>query len=116
MSIDKGNLYLMVGIPGAGKSTYLRERLGPDDVYISRDNIRFHFLKEGEDYFSHETEVYKEMVRQIKQGLINGFNVYVDATHLNQASRNKLKYHIDSSLYEHIYAIYIKTTLEKAIQ
>lgn len=52
------DLFLMSGIPGAGKSTFLKNRIKKDtSVVISRDVIRFSIVKPEENYFSHEDEV-----------------------------------------------------------
>lgn len=82
----------MVGIPASGKSTYL-DKYRDNHIVISRDEIRLSKLKEGEDYFSHEKEVFKEFVKQIQDALNNvsdGVDVYADATHINYLSRRKL--------------------------
>ena len=63
-------LYLMMGAPGSGKSTWIKNHLNSQDVYISRDEIRFAKLKDGEDYFAHEGNVYAEFLL-----------VYADASH-----------------------------------
>ena len=48
----------MCGPAGSGKSTWLIKQMkSKTDVCISRDNIRFGLLKEGEDYFAHEDRV-----------------------------------------------------------
>lgn len=87
-------LWVLCGAPGSGKSYFAKNILANDDhwLYVSRDEIRFQIVKNDEEYFSHETEVYNCFVRNIqlllditKQG-----NVIADATHLNKASRMKL--------------------------
>ena len=51
-------VFVMCGPAGSGKSTWLIKQMKPKtDVCISRDNIRFGLLKEGEDYFAHENDV-----------------------------------------------------------
>lgn len=85
-------LYLMCGIPGSGKSTWTN-RTGAKVKkvkIISRDEIRFSMVSEGEEYFSKEKEVFKEFVNLIKIHLDLGYNVIADATHLTKASRAKL--------------------------
>lgn len=91
-------LYVLCGIPASGKSTWIREheetlkQESPNGriLVVSRDKIRFSLLEEGEPYFSKESLVYKEYIRQIAEGLSCGDTVVADATHLNATSRSKL--------------------------
>ena len=85
----KSKLYLMMGIPGSGKSTYLKTRFIERLRVISRDEIRFSMVKEDEEYFSKEKEVYAEFISQIKEALKFEAEVFADATHLNETSRAK---------------------------
>ena len=94
----KKHLYLMVGVPGSGKSTYAKNILKDGDIYISRDEIRYSLLTEEDDYFAKENEVIKTFIDNIDKSLINEEycgDVYADATHLSPKSRaqvlNKLK-------------------------
>lgn len=89
-------LYLMMGIPGSGKSTWIKDHLLPCQAHVSRDKIRFALVDEGEEYFSRETEVFNSFVEQINTFLSNGCDVYADATHISRASRNKLLSRINS--------------------
>ena len=86
----KPKLYVLIGAPGSGKSTFAKEYL-KDAVYVSRDIIRFAILRDGEDYFSKEDQVYREYIWKIYNTLQNEKkDVIADATHLNHYSRAKL--------------------------
>ena len=63
---------------------------------VSRDEIRFSLLGEGEAYFSHETDVCNIMWTQINEALAANKNTYVDQTSLNPESRTFLLKHITS--------------------
>ena len=92
-------LYMLCGPSGAGKSTWARkfieDHFENDIRYVSRDEIRFSMIKEDEDYFSHETEVFRKFVGTIGETLIDGFDVIADATHLNRFSRRKVTQALD---------------------
>lgn len=85
----------MSGIPASGKSTWCKTRLTDAEpetaIWHSRDMIRFSILQDGEDYFAHEDEVVKLWIRAIQASIDNPFikEIYVDATHLNDRSREK---------------------------
>lgn len=63
---------------------------GRDWEYISRDEIRFSIVKNEEEYFSHEKEVFHKFAERIASALIwDTDDVVADATHLNWGSRRK---------------------------
>lgn len=89
-------LWLMGGIPNSGKSTAAKkfadqskEAEAPVEI-VSRDKIRFSLLRDGDPYFSRETEVFETFINEINNKLRSGSIVIADATHLNKASRAKL--------------------------
>lgn len=108
------DVYVLCGIPGSGKSYWAQHHIKPGVAYVSRDNIRFSLLKEGEDYFSHEDEVYHIMWDQINGALSDGRDVVVDQTSLNPKSRKYLIDHLTG--YEKLNAIWIDTPLETALK
>lgn len=88
-------VFLMCGCPGSGKSTWVRERIVKYGGYhVSRDEIRFAILDErGGDYFDYENEVIQTFIARINELLDNNeqcIDIYVDATHLTDNSRNQI--------------------------
>ena len=108
------DVYILCGAPGSGKTYWAQHHIKPGAAYVSRDIIRFSLLKEGEDYFSHEDEVYQIMWDQINGALSDGRNVIVDQTSLNPKSRKYLIDHLTG--YEKLNAIWIDTPLEIALK
>lgn len=102
-------LYILCGPSGCGKSTWARNFMQENNIcYISRDDIRLSFLKEGEDYFSHEKAVFRKFVAGIVTTLKEGRDIIADATHLNEFSRRKLTQAIDMQFtdYEIVYVTF----------
>lgn len=111
------NLYLMCGVPGSGKSTFLNNRIQNSDgfnVVVSRDKIRFSIVRPDEEYFSHEDEVMKLFWDEINKNLSLGKNVFVDQTSLTKKSRKWLLNHING--YHKAYLIWIDATLEECLK
>ena len=59
-------------------------------AHISRDEIRFAKLKDGEDYFAHENEVFEEFCKKVQEA-IDGqpLVIFVDAPHLSETASTK---------------------------
>lgn len=116
MEKSKAKLYLMMGIPGSGKSTYLKTRFTNIPCVISRDEIRFSLVREDEEYFSHENEVYREFIGQIRDALRFETEVFVDATHLNESSRAKVLRSLGENLKNvEVNVIWVRVPLETAL-
>lgn len=109
-------LILMMGIPGSGKTTIANRLKGFNDAYISRDEVRFSMLKDGEPYFSKENQVIDAFVGLIDNALqMNKRFVFADATHLNRGSRAKLLNRLKNKP-EQIWVCYVKVPLDIALQ
>ena len=104
-------LYILCGPSGSGKSTWASTFSGTimkTCSHVSRDDIRFSIVKENEDYFSHEKEVFKVFVKTIANTIMSGFDCIADATHLNMFSRCKLIQALDmyTTDYEIVYVVF----------
>ena len=114
-------LYMLCGPSGAGKSTwakkFIEDHFDEDIRYVSRDEIRYSIIKDHEDYFSHEKEVFRKFVGTIGETLIDGFDVIADATHLNQFSRRKVTQALDMRKidYQIVYVVF-KVDVETCIE
>lgn len=110
-------IYLLCGIPGSGKSTWVKNHLGDNSIWISRDLIRFSMVSEEKEYFSKEKEVFKEFIRQINVAIRNNNieNIYIDATHINEASRHKTLDKIAIKDADELNIVYFNTPLKTCI-
>ena len=109
-------VFLMCGVPGSGKSSWVRLRVNTYGGYhISRDEIRFAILNErGGDYFDYENEVIRTFVAKINELLDSDeqcIDIYVDATHLTDNSRNQImrQLHLEDA---YKIAVWMKVPLE----
>ena len=92
MEKDMPTLYMLVGVPASGKSTWLAKNKSPDGVVVSSDNhIEAIAKKQGKTY----NDVFKDAVK-IASGKMNidarmafnaGLDVYWDQTNLNAKTR-----------------------------
>ena len=96
-------VYLMVGVPGSGKSTWVQKKMKTDPgVWCSRDAVRFSMLEKNDDYFGKENLVFQKWIENINQAIANPKveNIYIDATHLTPQSRNNTLSLLDKNIYE----------------
>ena len=110
-----GDLFLMCGVPGAGKSTFLKNHVKKDtSIIISRDEIRFSIVKPEEEYFSHEDEVCEIFWKKINEALASNKDVFVDQTSLTPKSRKWLLQHVNG--YEHANLIWIDEDIQTCLE
>lgn len=108
-------MYVVIGAPGCGKSTYIQNHLKENELVISRDKIRFGMLNDNDEYFSKEKEVYNEFIKQIDAAIAANATFYVDQTSLNAAARNKLFSRLKKRP-DKIIGIYFTTSLDTILQ
>lgn len=113
-------LFLLSGPAGCGKSTWIERQLWKSGgTWISRDNIRFGMLQEGEDYFAHEEEVFDMFIRLIQDEVDNvesSTDIYVDATHLNKFARDKVLKRLNLELLDEVNCVFFDIPAEVAIE
>lgn len=81
-------LYITVGLPGSGKSTYAKEFIkGKDIEYLSSDSLRAVYGKSEEDQ-TVTPLVFGHIKRKVDEFLKDGKNVMVDATSVNRKERS----------------------------
>lgn len=86
-------IVMVAGISGSGKSTWIKQQISKKGgVHISRDEVRFSILKDDDEYFAREKEVFRTFINKIQHEIDTGDlkTIYVDATHLNRKSRAKV--------------------------
>ena len=108
-------MYVVIGAPGCGKSTYIQNHLKENELVISRDKIRFGMLNDNDEYFSKEKEVYNEFIKQIDAAIAADATFYVDQTSLNAAARNKLFSRLKKKP-DKVIGIYFTTSLDTILQ
>lgn len=113
---------LLVGCPGSGKSFWAKkkiceyETLDKKCCYVSRDEIRFSLIKEDEEYFSKETEVFNTFISKIQQAINEEFEIIiVDATHISKNSRKKVFRSLNLENYK-IHIIVFRTPLSVCLE
>ena len=81
-------LYIAVGLPGSGKSTYAKNFVkGKDIEYLSSDELRAVYGKDETDQ-SVTSIVFGHIKRKVDEFLKDGKNVMVDATSVNRKERS----------------------------
>lgn len=85
------DLYVMVGVAGCGKSSYVNEHKQPNDISVSSDDMRielFGTLNCQDPQHNHI--VFQTMQKRCMEGLQNGNTVWYDATNLSRKRRRAL--------------------------
>lgn len=117
------NIYIMSGIPGSGKSTYISKYAAPGDIILSRDNFRAELraANNTDDYFPIPTkEEYRQWVGLIQKTLTDNpqNNIWIDQTTLTQKSADKLLRTLMPFLTNNDFVcfIVIHTTLQQCLE
>jgi len=96
-------LWFTIGIPGAGKSWYWKNKL-PNTIYISSDDLREKMFGDVNDQ-SNNDAVFNEMMNMTVANLNASKSCYYDATNLNQKRRIKFLNALRQRVHEDFEAI-----------
>lgn len=112
-------VFLTVGIPASGKSTFIRKQIKENDgAYISRDEVRFSIITDEDDYFGKENLVFDTFVQKVQNAIDddNGpEDVYVDATHVSWGSRKKILNRLSFGNVKELVWLYFKVSAGTAL-
>lgn len=116
--MNNNRLIFMMGIPGCGKSTFAKKLVKwiPNTKIVSRDEIRFKLLNNGDEYFKQEKKVWKIFIQIINDYLAEGYNVIVDATHVTRQSRAKVLKEINKDNYDRCDVFYMRTPITRCLK
>lgn len=85
--MDVPEIIMLVGLAGAGKSTYAKTLRGNYAIHSSDDLRKEMFGDENENSKENNEKLFTELHKRIKDDLRKGVNVIYDATNLNRKRR-----------------------------
>lgn len=111
MAEKKPTFYMMVGVPGSGKTTYAHQI--PNATVLSSDDIRAEIGADGGDKKMHK-QVFDILHERVKEALSVGNDVVYDATNLRHTRRTEFLNEI-KGLADHKVCVYFAIPLEQAL-
>ena len=116
--LHKPTVYVLVGIPGSGKSFFAKQVLMNHPwyhrVYVSSDDIRGELCGDAADQ-SQNWKVFEIFYDRARKAIKGGSDVILDATHLTKKSRRKCRSRFKDLDCSFI-AIQMDTPVEEATQ
>ena len=110
------NLYITIGIPGSGKSTW-SEKFCKENGYIRLSTDEYRKKLFGDvDCQTKNKELFEALYSDLKQCLKNGQNVVFDATSITKADREKIFTYLKDVEDLKIYAAYFPVSLEVSFE
>ena len=115
------HIYVMIGLPGAGKDTFIKETFEGDPVVICRDDIRVSlgYCKEGEkivgtrEQEERVTEIFND---RLKQAASEGKTIIINNINLKKKYRDGYKKIVPRNKYRWIYEYIEAPSLSDNIQ
>ena len=108
-------LYIMVGIPGSGKSTYAEKNFSHLATIFSSDKIRGELLGD-ENNQSNKDLIFSTLYARVREHLLSGKDALIDSTNVNRFERARvLDKFKDLSDIERV-AVFVNTPLEECLR
>lgn len=98
-----GNLTLLIGLPGSGKSTYLKKYeynrivCGFGPRILSSDNLRKFLFKDENDQ-THNEELFDYIKESAVKLLERGYDVIIDATNITRKNRQSIVNYVENKI------------------
>lgn len=106
----KPKLYVLVGLPASGKSTYAKNNLLDKAKLLSSDAIRKELFND-ETHQADNKAVFTTLYNRAREYLRNGDNVVIDSTSINKFERARVLRNFEGFDIEKI-AIFINTPVK----
>jgi predicted kinase len=98
------NIFLMVGLPGSGKSYFVESHFKPlRDVVVSSDEIRAELSSLSLSRKKENKAVFSEMRDRTLKYLAEGYDVWYDATNLTIKDRSGILQDLPNEVYVRVY-------------
>ena len=107
-------LYVMVGIPGSGKSTYAEEYLSQSATIFSSDKLRGELLGD-EGSQENKDLIFSTLYSRARDCLLSGKDAVIDATNVNKFERARVLENFKDIGGLIRVAVYVNTPLEECI-
>jgi len=105
-------MYILIGIPGCGKSTWSKENINENTVVICKDAFRSMLRIDYKYNKKYEPIVHDLQTAAIISAANNELDIIVDEVNINKAKRDKLKEIVPD--YEIVYVVFKNTdTLDR---
>jgi len=111
-------MYILIGVPGCGKSTWAKENIDEDTVVVCKDAFRS-MLRMNYEFNSKYEPIVKSLQEEaIFCASLNGLNIIVDETNIKKSKREKLKKLVEPTCftpgYKIVYVVFRDTdTLDR---